>query len=191
MNRKEFLKMGCGAGLCGCAGLSFLAQLARGQTAEKKQKEPEHPAVKELQRKQNWVKKVFTRMLETMGETVDEPTRLKILMSMGRQCANLGGWPTRYKGNPEGFWNEVLARWKETAEYDKENGIITITSSERTDCTCIFVDKEKTPPYFCDCSLGWQTEMYETIFSKPVKVELVESVLRGGKRCVFKIQILS
>jgi predicted hydrocarbon binding protein len=171
-----------------------LAQLACGQTAEKKENQPgnaeKHPAIKELRWKQNWVKKVFTRMLETMGMTVDEPTRQKILTSMGRQCANLGGWPTKYKGNPEGFWNEVLTRWKETAEYDKENGIITVTSSERTDCTCIFVDKEKTPAYFCDCSLGWQSEMYETIFSKPVKVEPVESVLRGGKCCVFKIQIL-
>jgi hypothetical protein len=195
MDRKEFLKAGCGAGLCACVGVSLLSQLADGETTAGKENKPtpaeEHPAVKELRNKQNWIKAVFTRMLEAMEKHVDEPTRQTILMAMGRECASRLGYPTKYKGNPEGFWNEVLTRWKETAQYDKEKGTITIASSERTDCTCIFVDKDKTPPYFCNCSLGWQAEMYETILSKPVKVELVESVLRGGKRCVFKIHILS
>jgi hypothetical protein len=193
MDRKEFLKAGCGAGLCACAGMSFLSQLACGETTAPKDDKPaqEHPAVKELREKQKWVKKVFTRMLETMEKEVDEPARRKILMSMGRTCASSQPYPTQYKGNPEGFWKEVLAPAKITAEYNKEQGIITITPLEKHDCSCIFVDKEKTPSFFCDCTLGWQTELYEALFAKPVKVELLKSVLRGGDRCIVKIHLLS
>jgi predicted hydrocarbon binding protein len=42
----------------------------------------------------------------------------------------------------------------------------------------------------CNCSLGWQKHTWETLLQKKVKVELTESVLRGGKRCVFKIHIV-
>ena len=184
--------------MCACAGISSLSQPVCAETAEQNNKKPsdgeEHPAVKELRWKQNWVKRVFTRLLETMDKTLDEPTRQKILISMGRECANVWGFPAKYKGNFEEFWNKEIERWKEAAEiaeYDREKGVIMISSAERTDCTCVFVDKEKTPRYFCDCSLGWQMELFETILRKPVKVELVDSVLRGGKRCVFKIRILS
>jgi predicted hydrocarbon binding protein len=77
----------------------------------------------------------------------------------------------------------------ETFEYDRDNGIITVTTPQR-DCVCAMVDSKKTPPYFCQCSAGWQKETYETILDKKVDVELKESVLRGSKRCVFEIRIL-
>ena len=38
------------------------------------------------------------------------------------------------------------------------------------------------PAYFCDCSVGWQKEIYESVLGKTVDVVLKESVLRGGKR---------
>jgi predicted hydrocarbon binding protein len=195
MDRKEFLKAGCGAGLCACAGMSFLTQLACGETTAPKVEKPaqEQPAA-EIQWKEQWIKKVFTRLLETMEKDVDEPTRQKILMSMGRECANHYGFPVKYKGQPEKFWNEEIKNWKEsaeTAEYDKEKGVITFASAKRTNCTCVFADKGKTPSYFCHCSLGWATEVFANVFKTPVKVELVESVLQGGSRCAFKIQLLS
>lgn len=48
---------------------------------------------------------------------------------------------------------------------------------------------ENTPKVVCNCSLGWQKRTWETVLGKKVDVELVESVLRGGKRCVFRVRV--
>jgi hypothetical protein len=40
-----------------------------------------------------------------------------------------------------------------------------------------------------NCALGWQRHTWETLLQRPVKVELKESVLRGGRRCVFEIHV--
>ena len=46
--------------------------------------------------------------------------------------------------------------------------------------------KSKT---LCLCSRGWMEETFGTVTSKKVKVKLVETVLTGGKRCYFKMQL--
>jgi hypothetical protein len=47
-----------------------------------------------------------------------------------------------------------------------------------------------TPPVVCNCSLGWHKGTWETVTGRKVRVSLKESVLRGGKRCVFEVQLL-
>jgi hypothetical protein len=43
--------------------------------------------------------------------------------------------------------------------------------------------------FLSNCSLGWQQHTWETLLQKKVSVDLKESVLRGGKRCVFEIHV--
>ena len=67
-----------------------------------------------------------------------------------------------------------------------------MSSPERTDCFCPLISvAQNTPPVACQCSLGWQQHTWETLLQKKVRVELKESVLRGGKRCVFEIRVLA
>jgi hypothetical protein len=66
-----------------------------------------------------------------------------------------------------------------------------MASDERTDYFCPLNSREHhTPQVVCNCSLGWQKHTWETLLQKKVKVELKESVLRDGKRCVFEIHVL-
>jgi hypothetical protein len=41
----------------------------------------------------------------------------------------------------------------------------------------------------CLCSVGYVQHMFETMAGHPVKVELRESLKRGGKGCKFKIDL--
>ncbi len=56
---------------------------------------------------------------------------------------------------------------------------------------CANVKLGTAPASYCDCSLGWQGTMFETVFGKPVEVAVVESLLRGGKTCRFEIRVPS
>ncbi len=44
--------------------------------------------------------------------------------------------------------------------------------------------------FLCNCSLGWQQYTCEMLLGKKVQVELKDSVVRGGRRCVFHIRVL-
>ena len=44
-------------------------------------------------------------------------------------------------------------------------------------------------PTYCNCSAGYTRQLWEGIFQQPVRVEIVESVLRGDPRCRFEIHL--
>ena len=62
-------------------------------------------------------------------------------------------------------------------------------------CFCSLVKEvirtgEELSPSFCNCSAGWFVQMWEAILDRsPIRVDVVESVLRGDNRCVFAIHL--
>jgi len=51
-------------------------------------------------------------------------------------------------------------------------------------------DQAPGPVRPLQAALGWQVEAYSTILERPVTAELEESILRGGKRCVYRITVI-
>jgi hypothetical protein len=61
-------------------------------------------------------------------------------------------------------------------------------------CYCpigrVAILEDKTvPETFCNCGAGWYVQLWEGILGKPVRVELLESVLQGGEKCRFAIHL--
>jgi hypothetical protein len=44
-------------------------------------------------------------------------------------------------------------------------------------------------PDFCYCSAGFHKKPWEVIFRRPLRADVLESVLRGGSRCRFAIHL--
>jgi hypothetical protein len=95
----------------------------------------------------------------------------------------------KHKSDIGGFLAEGRKQWMEKAEFDNKAGTIRIVDKLKS-CSCPLVKPGATPPEFCDCTLGWQKETYSAILGKPVEVEIEESILRGGSRCVFRTRVL-
>ena len=70
----------------------------------------------------------------------------------------------------------------------RDNNVI-YASYER--CYCGSVSKTHSPisPIYCQCSCGWYKKLFETILDKPVKVELLDSIIHGAEICQFIIHI--
>ncbi len=184
MKRDEFIKTALSLGVCSCAGFLWPGPGAAG--AEEK---PADEDVEALKWKLDFMRKRFAKLVGILDAHLDEGTRKKVFEEMGRECARLFVDLTgKYKGNPRAFLEEIQKRWARSAEYDEAAGSIRVV--DRSDhCTCAFVDERLTPPAFCDCTLGWQKETYSTILGEPVDAELEESILRGGKKCAFRMQV--
>lgn len=174
MDRKTFVTSLATFGLCGCGAAVALAQCD----------EEDSPQVRDLKQRVAFMRKRMARLITAL----DEPTRQKVLETMGRECAKeFGALLGRFKGKPEEFLAEGRRQWMERATYDKSSGTISVVDRSKS-CTCAFVEPGVTPPEFCACTLGWQKEAYSTILGEPVDAELEGSVLRGATQCAFRVR---
>jgi hypothetical protein len=114
----------------------------------------------------------------------------EVLRELGTACSSFDDASTKkYRGDLDAFTKYIQGGVSgDTLTYDREKGVLIMTSPERTSCFCPFYGPN-SPEFACNCSLGWQQHTWETFFQKKVTVSLKESVIRGGKRCVFEIHV--
>ncbi len=180
MNRKQFLRS-CAGGLCSCVAAGVMT--------------PAGAAAAATPQAEDWrlgfVRRRYARLIEILSGRMDERALIEILHELGAYCATTDPTLPAYRGDFEGYRKHV----RQTASgddvtYDRKQGIVTMSSPERADCFCPLISRRnKTPTVVCNCSLGWQQRTWETVLGKKVRVELKESVLRGGNRCVFQIHV--
>ena len=181
MTRGGFVKS-CAQGLCACGASALLPGNAAGSQSE-------DPEVRALQGKVDACQVRFAKLAGILNQTLEPPARKKVYESLGRECSRqYRSLIERYTGDLEGFLAMAQKQWVETVEYDRQAGTIRIVDKGGK-CSCPLVKPGLTPPEFCDCTLGWQKETYSAILGRPVEAEVEESVLRGGRRCVFRIRI--
>lgn len=215
MDRKEFLARAGRAGACLCAAAAGMASALKGAVPEEKAAGQEPPrkslndtvpgekslerAAKRMEFADGWVKRFF----EVMEPLLDEKTRDQLMQANGKACyiAYAGVRPRR----PTPLSFEQFADW--IAKNGKDKGYSVAgrdvfseyTSSAETGkaspeniCLCPMVEAQaagKIPAFYCLCSVGYVREMHEQILGRPVEVQLLDSVLRGGTRCRFKINL--
>jgi len=183
MNRMEFLKTSCKLGICSCLGVAMVSP-------NKLLAEEENPELKKLRGKLDFIHKLFARLINLMGSNLDEKTKIKMLESLGMECAKeYNSDFAKYKNNLEGFLGEVKKKWVDKVIQDKDKKTITLIGKKTGGCFCPFVKQSITPADFCNCSVGWQKQAFETVTGKKVVAKVKESILRGGERCSFVIKL--
>jgi len=182
MDRKEFFKKSCYAGLCACAGFSMISGDSFAAISGQ-EPAPDDWRIGFMQRR-------FSKMVDYMNAKLDNDTREKMIEQIGRYCSMEAEKDyEKMKGNVEGYLDHVKSTWAEDASFDKEKGVITITGKKSDSCFCPFAGKKSIAKEFCNCSIGWQKQTLETLTGKKVAVNITSSILQGGERCCFLIQL--
>ncbi len=178
MDRKQFLKVACGLGACGCA------TKLTGQPLVLEALEP--PPAEEPRLR--FARYQVAKLIGFMGVGLPAEACAGVIEQTGRECAKLTQLHARFKNDPEGYFAAGRTNWGTEFAWDKEKGVITVTVAEGP-CGCPLVDAQRTPALWCNCSVGYQKESFETVFSRPVKARLLASKLGGSKRCVFEVTL--
>jgi effector-binding domain-containing protein len=100
------------------------------------------------------------------------------------------------------FWYEKPVRrgnviYMRKNPYDPEGYEKAAAPAERRRayCHCAFVHPyldeipSKLSPTFCYCGAGWYRRLWEGILGQPVKIEHVETLLRGNDQCTLTITL--
>jgi len=201
MYRKEFLKRSVQAGMCCGAAL-----MAGSALAESGQEKPANPPVTPCDKKVVQGQKVIRRLMQQLDEKVDPATRQSIMESCGQACyEGAHGKRSAEKPTPEqvGKFMDGMRKYVgpdgvkqnagETVIYFKYTGNPQGLKTADGYCLCpILEDAPKDiSPTFCQCSVGYVREIFERGTGKPARVELTDSVLRGGKTCRFTVTFKS
>ncbi|HUI30462.1 MAG TPA: DUF6144 family protein, partial [Candidatus Acidoferrales bacterium] len=146
---------------------------------------------------QKWVKRFF----DVFDKDLDDGKKKEIMKSCGKMCfqGSLGD----KKVNPVDIDALIEGINKGTGEIAaKRDGNVVdfhYVSNPRglrvADgyCLCPLVESgpEGLSGTYCECSVGYVKEMFQTYTGGTVNVELLESLKRGGKSCRFRITFTS
>ena len=202
MDRKQFFRMvgkGC-AGACMCAAIGGMeSALAENPGASQPGDKSSERAVKRMEFVDQWLKRFFS----VMDHTLDPETRKKLMMTNGKTCFQDWIRDTKQENKQIDFekWKDAVLRRPRREGFRIEGNTIYFqynssaeTGSASPEGVCLCPMVESMPPglspNYCDCSLGYVKEMHESRFGRQVNVELLDTVLRGGKRCKFKITVI-
>lgn len=205
MDRKSFIKAlgkaGACAGACACAaagGLGTALALAPSGQAKPGDVTPER-AVKRIAFADQWLKRFF----DVMDRTLGEEARKRLMTANGRAC-----YLDWIRESGQSIKKVDFEKWAEKARsagpssglkvegngiyFQYEGSAETGQASPEGVCLCPMAESKAAglSPTYCLCSVGYVKEMHELRFGRKAEVELLDSVLRGGKRCKFKITIL-
>lgn len=189
INRKDFVK-NCVAAVC-ATGLCSQVKTFGAQASDEKPQSCDSKEFVNIRDKADAAHLRFSKLIEILETRLPEDERKQALHALGAKCADTykATLINRYIGNIKGFLEEGRRNWMAEADYDEVNGTIRIVD-KGPGCSCPMTKEGVTPPSFCDCTLGWQVEVYSTILERPVTAELEESILRGGKKCIFQIKVI-
>jgi len=147
---------------------------------------------------EEWV----VRFMGVLDSTLDDATKKMVMEENGRRCYH--NWTKESGRKIKPVTLEQYKKWVGKHESDGsirfEGNVIhfqymsaaeTGLPSKEGECLCPLVESKPKglSAIYCHCSVGYVKEWHERLLRRPVDVELVESVLNGGKRCRFKITL--
>jgi predicted hydrocarbon binding protein len=132
-------------------------------------------------------------LMDSFERQFSEDVRIRVLEDCGRRCIG-ASTIERAKGikrNAKNLAELIDALNRQHIGGGRlrlENNQINV---EYGKCYCGMVSKtkERFSSTYCNCSRGYLLELFERIFEKPVKVDLVESVIQGAKSCKFVVRV--
>jgi hypothetical protein len=182
MERKAFLQMGCRCGV-GAVASVLLAPvgMAEGVPSARSclQQQPDLASQAHA-----WI----LDLLAAMDTELDQPTRARILQACGRAEA-LRGAPV--PPPPTVTLEQLAVRLR--VRLGEENvrlagNRLEVTYGNRCECPLVGPTPERLSDTWCECARGYMMAMMSGRLGRPVQVDLVEAVKRGGQRCRWVFQ---
>jgi predicted hydrocarbon binding protein len=130
-------------------------------------------------------------LMDNFEKHFPENVRIKVMENCGRSCigATIIQKAKKIKKNAknlkelvDGFNKQHIGGGKLKLEGNKIYAVY-----DRCYCGMVNKAKEKFSSTYCNCSRGWLLELFEKVFEKPVKIDLIESIIQGAKTCKFAI----
>jgi hypothetical protein len=184
MDRKRFLCRTLELGLASC-GLAALETVATG-LAEGAPEPPDELAMarQEADFVRNWV----SDLLDTMDEELPREARVRLIEGCGRGCFRRHEFKRAIAEQGKSDVEKLIAAYKKSFEVWRDGPEVHVRYGQTSSrCYCPVV--KNRPPHaddlHCECTRSTHQSIFETALGRPVRVDVLESLRRGGRTCHF------
>lgn len=186
MERREFAQKLMALGVCPfvISNLNFPTQLSALTEEDEK--------LKMLKAEKDFIGNWLTDLLNSMEQVVDRDTQVKIIEGCGRGCFNRHQFKKDIAKSGSGDLDKLVEAYSKNFEIWKEENAVHIRYGETSaQCYCPAANYRDAKPndLHCECTRTTHQTIFETALGKPFKVDIVESLRRGGKTCHFLVHI--
>jgi hypothetical protein len=188
MDRKQFLCRTLQLGLGSCS-LVTLARVATGAAEGAPSPDDEMTMARnETSFVRNWV----GDLLDTMDEQLPREARVKLMEGCGRGCFHRHEFKRSIAEQGKGGVDRLIAAYKKNFEVWREGETVHVRYGEVSgQCYCPVVKTRgpKADDLHCECTRMTHQSIFETALGRPIEVEVLESLRRGGKTCHFRAHL--
>lgn len=180
MDRKNFFKKACFAGVCFC-GFSNNSAFPNENTS------PDQDNNKQLN--QDWL----SNLLSNLSHDLDEEVIRKIVKKSSivhYNNLNIDTMLSDYIGDLEKFIKFIESSWGWRIDYNRTTKVL-IADENKDHCVCPILEHKKglNTSAICYCSEGFAEKMFSAVTGIPVTARVISSVRKGDKSCIYKIEI--
>lgn len=190
--RRSFLSRSClaGAGACAC----FLGVPAAGAAAVA----PGSAAQEPTGLSRAWI----ARLLDGLDGATPAVARelLRPCAAAHYEALGMDAVLAPFAGDLPGFLGFLRSEWGWIVEHGAEAGVV-LANENKDRCVCPLLTAEATGGLstadgaasglgvLCYCSEGFASRMFSVVTGAPATAEVTESILRGGVRCRYRIEV--
>lgn len=185
MNRKDFTKKLAALGVCPFILSGFGFDIDNSSPDDNEE-------IKKIKSKKEFVENWLTDLLESMEKTVDRDTAVKIIEGCGRGCYNRFSFKQDIARKGKGDLKKLIDAYSENFEIWQEGNLVHVRYGEVSkQCYCSAANYRPAKPgdLHCECTRTTHQTIFETALGRPIKMNIVESLRRGGKTCWFTAEV--
>lgn len=148
------------------------------------QESQDSPVAGEKKFIENWL----SDLMATIDSELDEATKIKLMDGCGRGCFRRHQFKRDIAEEGKGDIEKLLNAMKRNFEIWREGNDVHIRYGEISNiCYCpVLHDYPYSPnDLHCYCTRATHQAIFEEALGKPVRVDIVETLRRGGKTCHF------
>jgi hypothetical protein len=189
MDRRKCILQSLAAGAGLCTGSLFLAGFTE------KNNQPQHvpdEEVEQLKQQKEFIQNWLHDLLDTMDKELDLPTKVKLIEGCGRGCFNRFKFKQDIAAKGANSLDNLIEAYKQNFEIWKDGNLVHIRYGEvSAQCYCPAANYRAPKPndVHCECTRTTHQTIFETALGRPFKVDILESLRRGGKTCHFAVHL--
>lgn len=186
MDRKTFLCRSVD-GLIGCCAAMALGAAP----AEAAGQAPPSPAPAQDPEKrfiQNWL----ADLMEAIDREPDEAVKMRLVGACGRACFERHEFKRNWAIQGRGDVDKLIAALKANFEVWREGDVVHVRYGKVSSrCYCPAANYRPARPndIHCYCTRATHQTVWETALGRPIRVEIAETLRRGGQTCHFLVHL--
>jgi len=181
VDRKTFLKTSLGAIAAALAGGAAHAAPAAADCAGE---------LAQAKGENDFVNAWLTDLFEAADAELDERSRVRLLEACGRGCYRRYPFKQEIARKGRGGLAELERAYQENFEAWREGDVLHIRYGKVSKgCYCPSARHRPARPHdvHCECTRTTHQTICETALGRPCRVEILETVRRGGRTCHFAV----